>query len=203
VSRPTLRQAARILEREQLITVRRGANGGLFSQRPTSQAVADMASVYLRSVRTTVRDVVHMHGTLSREAIQFAARNPSAQERARLLDWVEATEADERVRDPRRFSELSIEFGRVLGSITASPTLALFTDVIATLAMAPVSIRSRLFEDPHRIETTRAYQLELGRAIRDGDAERALAAQRCQQAVALGWIQPDGLSAEFGPSPQD
>jgi GntR family transcriptional regulator, transcriptional repressor for pyruvate dehydrogenase complex len=57
VSRPTLRQAARLLEAEELLVVRRGLNGGLFSRRPTSDAVARMASVYLRSEGTTVVDL--------------------------------------------------------------------------------------------------------------------------------------------------
>src|SRR5579885_2375590 len=45
VSRPTLRQAARLLESEELLVVRRGVKGGFFARRPTTDAVARMASV--------------------------------------------------------------------------------------------------------------------------------------------------------------
>jgi GntR family transcriptional regulator, transcriptional repressor for pyruvate dehydrogenase complex len=197
VSRPTLRQVARILEREQLLTVRRGVNGGLFSQRPSGQAVADMAAVYLRSVRTTLHDMVRMQGVLSREAVELAARNPSAEQRAGLLAWVEASESDERLGDTRRFHELVIEFGRVLGAITDSPTLGLLTDVVLTLATTPVGVR--VFEDPDRIRQARAYQLELARAIADGDVRRALECQRRQQELSREWIGPGGHTAAFGP----
>src|SRR5215475_11381751 len=49
VSRPTLRQAARMLEQEELLVVRRGIGGGLFGRRPTAEAVSHIASVYLRA----------------------------------------------------------------------------------------------------------------------------------------------------------
>jgi GntR family transcriptional repressor for pyruvate dehydrogenase complex len=199
VSRPTLRQVARILEREQLLTVRRGAGGGLFSRRPSGQAVADMAAVYLRSVRTTLHDMVHMQGVLSRESVELAARNPSAEQRAALLAWVEATRADERQGDTRRFHELAIEFGRVLGASTASPTLGLFTDVVLTLATTPMGIW--IFESGDRIDQTRAYQLELARAIADGDVPRALECQRGQQERFRDWIGPAGHFVAFGPRP--
>lgn len=39
VSRPTLRQAARLLEAEELLVVKRGTNGGLFARRPTTDTV--------------------------------------------------------------------------------------------------------------------------------------------------------------------
>src|SRR5579875_2092955 len=69
VSRPTLRQVARILESEQLLTVRRGVTGGFFSRKPSAQVVADMASVYLRSVRTPFADMVRTQGLLGRDAV--------------------------------------------------------------------------------------------------------------------------------------
>jgi GntR family transcriptional regulator, transcriptional repressor for pyruvate dehydrogenase complex len=199
VSRPTLRQVARILEREQLLIVRRGVNGGLFSQRPSSQAVADMAAVYLRSVRTTLHDMVRMQGVLSREAVELAARNPSAEQRAGPLAWVEATQSDERQGDPRRFHELAIEFGRVLGASTASPTLGLFTDVVLTLATTPMGIW--IFEHRDRIDQTRAYQLELAQAIADGDVAGALECQHRWQERFRDWIGPEGHSVAFGPRP--
>src|SRR3546814_14470549 len=45
VSRPTLRQALRLLEQEQLVSVRRGVGGGLFARRPTEEGVTHTASV--------------------------------------------------------------------------------------------------------------------------------------------------------------
>src|SRR5690606_33992775 len=48
-SKPTLRQAGRLLEAEQLIVVRRGVTGGWFGRPPTSDGVTHAASILLRS----------------------------------------------------------------------------------------------------------------------------------------------------------
>src|SRR2546422_3655014 len=56
ISRPTLRQAARVLEAEELLVVKRGLNGGLFARRPSTDAVARIASIYLRTEPTAVVD---------------------------------------------------------------------------------------------------------------------------------------------------
>src|SRR3954454_23643808 len=58
VSRPTLRQAIRLLEEEQILVVRRGVRGGLFGRRPTIQGVSRTTSVFLRAERTTYGDLL-------------------------------------------------------------------------------------------------------------------------------------------------
>lgn len=49
VTGPTLRQAVRLLEHEQVIEVRRGVRGGYFADRPNIETISRVAAVYLRS----------------------------------------------------------------------------------------------------------------------------------------------------------
>ena len=58
VSRPTLRQAFRILETEHLITVQRGARGGTTVLRPSVKLASRYLSDLLRYRVTTLRDVL-------------------------------------------------------------------------------------------------------------------------------------------------
>lgn len=47
VSRVTMRQAARLLEREGVLRVRRGINGGYFASRPSVEMVENIVCTYL------------------------------------------------------------------------------------------------------------------------------------------------------------
>jgi DNA-binding FadR family transcriptional regulator len=58
VSRPTLRQALRILENEHLITVQRGSRGGTTVLRPSIKLASRYLSDLLRFRRTTLGDVL-------------------------------------------------------------------------------------------------------------------------------------------------
>src|ERR1700683_4326848 len=53
VSQPTLRQTARLLEQEQLLSVRRGQGGGYYVRRPIISVVARAAASYLRAQHVT------------------------------------------------------------------------------------------------------------------------------------------------------
>lgn len=58
VSRPTLRQAARILENEQLLVVKRGPKGGYFVARPDPDTVIRAAGLYLQDRGARLRDLM-------------------------------------------------------------------------------------------------------------------------------------------------
>src|SRR3546814_19011647 len=54
-SRPTFRQATKLVVQEQLLAARSGARGGLYEQTPQASAVARVASLYL-TLRTLSKD---------------------------------------------------------------------------------------------------------------------------------------------------
>lgn len=64
VSRPTLREALRVLESESLIKVERGARGGARVQRPRHRTLARYASLLLTHEGVTLKDVYDARRTL-------------------------------------------------------------------------------------------------------------------------------------------
>jgi GntR family transcriptional repressor for pyruvate dehydrogenase complex len=123
VSRPTLREAFRILESESLISVTRGSRGGARVHAPKVTSVARYAGLYLQYKGTTLEDVQAARAVIEPPAARLLAQrtNPKAcQELRRLI-------AEEKVveEDPERFAELSTRFHERLMEFSGNETLAL------------------------------------------------------------------------------
>jgi GntR family transcriptional regulator, transcriptional repressor for pyruvate dehydrogenase complex len=73
-SRSTVRQVARLLEREGLLRVRRGINGGYFAARPDLQTIEEAVSAYLTAIAVAPEDVTAMSSILWVEVMRKAAR---------------------------------------------------------------------------------------------------------------------------------
>jgi DNA-binding GntR family transcriptional regulator len=77
-SRSTVRQVARMLEREGLLQVRRGSNGGYFSARPNAATIEAAVSAYLATLEMDAQDVTTVASTLWVEAVRKAASMDAA-----------------------------------------------------------------------------------------------------------------------------
>lgn len=177
VSRPTLRQALRLLEQEQLIVVRRGVGGGLFAQTPTEEGVTHTASVYLRAAGTWYGDLINTLSVVSVHAARMAARNPDTEARQRLTNYYPEQLGD---REPTQmpgeeFVRLAGRFFIELTELANSPTTKLFTSVLIELAR-PAAGRS--LYTPDRIRETIERHTLVARAVAAGKPE--LAARRMQ-----------------------
>jgi DNA-binding FadR family transcriptional regulator len=64
VSRATIRQAARLLEREGWLAVRRGLNGGYFANRPDIDSIERGVNAYLEMVDANIKEIVDMGSVL-------------------------------------------------------------------------------------------------------------------------------------------
>lgn len=73
VSRATVRQVARLLEREGLLRVKRGINGGYFALRPDVSTIAETVSTYLDMVDTEREDITQIASVLWIEVVRKAA----------------------------------------------------------------------------------------------------------------------------------
>src|SRR5262249_44465324 len=58
ISRPTFLQAAKLLEQEQLLVIKRGVGGGFFARQPSTSGVAHVAAVYLHTRAATIEHAI-------------------------------------------------------------------------------------------------------------------------------------------------
>ena len=128
VSRPTLREAFRILESESLITVTRGSRGGARVHAPEIGTVARYAGLLLQYRETTLEDVQAARAVVEPPAAAMLARraNPQACEQLRELIEQQKTVID----DPDAFAELSTRFHERLMELAGNETLALVVGML-------------------------------------------------------------------------
>lgn len=84
VSRPTLREAFRVLESEALIEIRRGARGGARVKGPDSAIAARYVGFILEHDGATLRDVFNARSVIESECARLAARNRTDDDIAEL-----------------------------------------------------------------------------------------------------------------------
>ena len=89
VSRPTLREAVRVLESERLVEVRRGSRTGAKVRVPGAEIVARPAGLLLALSGATLADVMTARTAIEPQAAKLLAEEGTAeahQELARLVD---------------------------------------------------------------------------------------------------------------------
>jgi DNA-binding GntR family transcriptional regulator len=177
-----------LLEAEELLIVKRGPNGGLFARRPTTDAVARMASVFLRSEGTTVVDLARSWFLLLEQSAQLAAAHDDPSVRAVLLEKVIEIRDVVPESDREAMFAATHAFSLELADLSRSPTLRLFIRVLSTLiAGAPADLRS--IEALHELRGSVTHDLErVAIAVRDGDQASAAKFVRRHGELMVEWL---------------
>ena len=169
VSRPTFRQAARLLQHEQLLLIKRGANGGFFSDSPSEEVVTRMASVFLRTKGTTLQQINEACGPLITEGLIIIAGNGDSGVRRRVhAFWTEAS-ARNFESDARARARLVLDFEKLIGELCGNPALSMMLNVMREI------IRSHQFDyfDMNVQRTTEylTFVEKIATAVLDGDID--------------------------------
>ncbi|MGV0793183.1 FadR/GntR family transcriptional regulator [Mycolicibacterium sp. XJ1819] len=128
VSRPTLREAFRILESESLITVRRGAHGGARVRVPDLEVAARSAAVILEYRETPLSDLYEARIVIEPAAVGLLAAKRTDDDVARLRAAL--AEHDATADDPNRSIRTHTAFHAMLIELTGNHTLQLLTGMI-------------------------------------------------------------------------
>lgn len=168
ISRPTLREAFRILESEGLITVRRGARGGARVQEPSSEVAARYAALVLQHRGATLEDVLKARLIVEAPAARvLASRRDRVAVANKLQDRLDRLPPTE----PTTFHE----FNALVVELAGNETLMLLTSMLEHIsAAAAVSFsREHRPEEPKLVRSAYRARQKLIDLIRAGDADRA------------------------------
>lgn len=123
ISRPSLREALRILESEKLITVRRGAHGGARACRPSISVAARYLGLLMQMEGVTLADVFMARVAIEPIAIRMLAH--SSDRAAAIRELRQLFEQEQRATDAKEQGLAAFRFHQRLVELAGNKTLAL------------------------------------------------------------------------------
>ena len=202
VSRPTIREAFRILETERLIVVRPGSRGGAQVVAPDPTVAARWVGLLLQLQGATIDDVYEARKVAEPVCAGMLARGRTEQDLADLAAVVAEIESaiedtDGRAPDPAQWSRLTHRFHELIMQRSGNKTLALqgavLHDIIATHTELRVSRNFDRAESPERFRrAVKAYKKMLA-LIEARDADGAQRLWRSHMESAAAYLLKDDL----------
>lgn len=202
VSRPTLREAFRILETELLINVRRGSRGGAEVLVPDVSVAARYVGLLLQMAGTTVADVYEARVVVEPGCARKLAHRRTKQDIADLLACIEEVQAivdagPDKVTDPAAWARATYRFHELLLERAGNKTLAIQAGVlhavVSTHLAASVASNLRSPEAPEFFrKAVRSYR-KLVTLVEARDGEGAEKHWRTQMEAAGRELLRDDL----------
>lgn len=161
VSRPTLREAFRILEAENLISVKRGSRGGARVTQPSLSVAARYVGLLLQIQGTTIADVYEARMVLEPACARLLASRRTRQDLADLSACVDelrgVVEAgQDKVPEPGHWSSLAYRFHELIMQRCGSKTLAVQGGVLQDIVETHFTIAvTRDFREEETIDQFR------------------------------------------------
>jgi DNA-binding FadR family transcriptional regulator len=173
ISRPTLREALRILESEQLIVIRRGGIGGAIVQRPDLDVAARQFGSVLQDRGATMGDVHRARTIIEPPALASLALSVTPAQLAELEAKLEETNA--LIGNPTAYSE-AVEIIReriveMTGAVTLALVMRLLREVIQKHTAAVGGMPSERWAKLQKL--SQRSHLRLLKLIGAGDPEPA------------------------------
>jgi len=202
VSRPTLREAYRILEAEMLIYVRRGSRGGAQVVIPDISVAARTVGLLLQIQGTTIDDVYEARVSFEPTCAALLARNhtePDLEDLQGVVDELKQVVAagHRKVPDPKQWSDLTYAFHSLImqrcGNLTLAVLGGVLQDIVSTHLHLRVSLSFDEDESPERFQRViRAYQRLVDLVTAGDDSGAELHWQRHMD-VAATYLFKDSL----------
>ncbi|GAB2857415.1 FadR/GntR family transcriptional regulator [Nocardioides pacificus] len=197
VSRPTLREAFRILETESLIGVRRGARGGAQVLEPDPMVAARHVGLLLQLQGTTVQDVYEARMVTEPPCARMLAERRSDQDvadlRAVIEDLRRLVEGGiEATPDLSRWSGVTYRFHELIMQRCGNKTLAVqgavLADIVATHLQLSMAQGMDQSEQPARFAKTIRSYTKLADLVEKGDGPEAEAHWRRHMVGAAKYL---------------
>jgi DNA-binding FadR family transcriptional regulator len=185
VSRPSLREALRILEAEGLISVVRGMLGGVIVHEPNSRMTARTAALVLHTRNVSLADVHEARSLLEPTAVRVIASSRSRRAAAAELRKLIEQQASV-IGDPDAFGPANAQFHERLVALAGNQTLSIVAEMLNEIVARAVTAISKTGSAGDAMATRRRgirSQERLVSLVEAGEAAEAEAHWRAHMMV--------------------
>ncbi|MET7335425.1 FCD domain-containing protein [Nonomuraea sp. NPDC005650] len=202
VSRPTLREAFRILETENLIDIRRGSRGGAVVLEPDQSVAARYVGLLLQIQGTTIDDVYEARMVAEPACARMLAKRRKKQDIADLNEVIKDLESavdsrDGAAVDPMSWTRLTYRFHELIMQRSGNKTLAVqgavLQDIVATHLELRVARNFDEKESPERFQRAIRGYKKLVSLVEERDADGAERHWRRHMEAAAIYLLKDDL----------
>jgi DNA-binding FadR family transcriptional regulator len=173
VSRPTLREAFRILESESLISVTRGSRGGARVHAPDIEAAARYAGLFLQYQQATLEDVQAARAVVEPPAARMLAERRDAKACQALRELIEEEKVAMLDGDGDAYAELSTQFHEQVMEHAGNQTLALVVGMLHDIIERHAATSMEVSLNEKALKKSVRSQEKLVALIEAGDADGA------------------------------
>jgi DNA-binding FadR family transcriptional regulator len=185
VSRPSLREALRILETEGLISVVRGVLGGVVVHAPSQKMTARTAALVLQARNVSLADVFEARSLIEPVAVRVVASSRGRKAAAaHLRACIE--EQGRVIDDPDAFGRANARFHERIVALAGNQTLAIVAEMLNEIVARAVTAVSQSDDGRDTVATRRKgirSQQHLVELIRTGKSVEAEAHWRSHMVV--------------------
>ena len=194
VSRPTIREALRIVEAHGLVEIRLGGNGGAFFRGPDPSTVGSALSTLLTIEASTERDLNEFRFSFEQENAALAASRATPAQRAQVAALVGRLEAAGAPLDWQTVRETDLAMHELLPALTQnSVRIAISIGVHDALARTVTGV-----EPQTSVEDLRDDIIGIMNLVVAGDPGAARAAMAAHLRL---WRPSETAAAEHAASP--
>ena len=185
VSRPSLREALRILEAEGLVSVVRGVRGGVVVHAPDTRSTARTAALLLQARNVPLVDVLEARSEIEPIAARAVAASRGRRAAAKELRALLQDEEDA-IEDPESFGVANASFHHHLQMLGGNLTLTILAEMLDEIVVRAFAAVSRADDVVGSLSVRRRglrSQARLVDLIEAGDADGAEAHWRTHMLV--------------------
>jgi DNA-binding FadR family transcriptional regulator len=183
VSRPTLRQAAKMVATDRLVDVRRGSGGGFYASRPDAADSVRTLARYLRLKGADLADIMVVAGPVGEEAAALASQCSNPAMRGQLVAFSRRIDAND---TPLALVRAEAELARTLATMSGNATIELVMAIGYSFGLDEQGVR--FYAKAEDRAQARELQHALVDAVLSGDAEVARLMMRRRFALIASWL---------------